>query len=89
MPQRKSAQKELRKNRRRHERNVAIKKKIKYEIKQLKKTIQNKDVENSNKLLSRVYSILDKAAKKNVIHPNKAARRKSRLSTLLSHSLNK
>lgn len=37
----------------------------------------------SKKSLTHAFSVLDKAAKKNTIHKNKAARLKSRLSRLL------
>ena len=43
----------------------------------------------SDKKLPRIYSILDKMTKKNIIHPNKAARVKSRISKLSSSSKNK
>lgn len=36
------------------------------------------------KTLSRVFAALDKAAKRNIIHANKASRLKSRLSKLLN-----
>ena len=37
----------------------------------------------TKKSLSRVFQMLDKAAKRNIVHKNKAARLKSRLSNLL------
>lgn len=36
--------------------------------------------------LSKVYSIIDKAAKKNIIHKNKAARIKSKMQKLVGES---
>lgn len=44
---------------------------------ELKRTLKNATVENLNK----VVSIVDKAAKREIIHPNKAARIKSALAT--------
>lgn len=46
----------------------------------LKTLIKNARKESSPKNLQAVFSALDKAAKVNLIHPNKAARLKSRLS---------
>ena len=43
------------------------------------KLAQNNDVEAAQKELATALSVLDKAAKKRVIHPNTAARRKSHL----------
>jgi small subunit ribosomal protein S20 len=44
-----------------------------------KKVRQAPDKETAEKILPAAYSALDRAAKKNVIHPNKASRLKSRL----------
>lgn len=46
---------------------------------QLKKLIKQARVSKSTKALQAVFSALDKAAKVKLIHPNKAARLKSRL----------
>jgi len=40
--------------------------------------------EETFKILSNLYSILDKAVKKNVLHKNNAARKKSRISRIFS-----
>lgn len=40
--------------------------------------------EEATKFMKKVYSIIDKAAKKNIIHPNNAARKKSRLALALN-----
>lgn len=83
MPQRRSAKKELRKVAKRRQRNLVLKQNIKAAIKKLKKALEEKDPNKSRQALQGVYKILDKAATKKVIHPNKAARKKSRLSKLL------
>lgn len=69
MPNTKSARKSLRVGIRRNAEN----KKIKLDIRQ---AVKKASLEN----LGEVYKILDKAAKNNVIHKNKAARLKSRIS---------
>ena len=76
MPVIQSAKKALRRDRRRAVVNKSLKNKIK-EV--LKKTRQNPNKKN----LDLSFKILDRAAKKKVIHQNKASRLKSRLSKLL------
>lgn len=75
MPVTKSAWKALRKDQRRTKVNQAIRIKMKAAVKkaQLKPTLIN---------LKLASQLLDRAAKKKVIHQNKAARLKSRLSKL-------
>ncbi len=73
MPITKSAKKALRQSRKRQISNAKIKNQLQSTLRQLKK-------HPSTKLLSQTYSNLDKAVKKHLIHPNKAARLKSQLS---------
>jgi small subunit ribosomal protein S20 len=48
------------------------------------KTSQNpQDKEKLNKILSSVYSLLDKGTKKNIFHKNAAARKKTKLAAYL------
>ena len=68
MPIKKAAKKALRSSRKKYEHNQEIKK-------SLKKAIKKTDEKN----IGTTFSMLDKAAKKNVIHKNKASRLKSRL----------
>lgn len=72
MPKTKSAKKKLRQDKKRTQRNLAYKKAYKIAIKKAKKT-------QKEELIKEAYSKIDKAAKKGVIHKNKAARLKSRL----------
>lgn len=85
MPQRKSAKKELKKSLKRRQRNLKVKQQIKLAIKKFKKSLENKDNESARTNLKEVFKVLDKAVSKRVIHPNKAARKKSHLSKLLNH----
>lgn len=73
MPIIKSAIKKVRKDKVRTARNKKRKLALKALIKKVRNTKSAKD-------LQAVYSALDKAAKVKLIHPNKAARLKSRLS---------
>jgi len=78
----KSALKELRKSRKRKEQNKLMKDKIKTLVRKFKKAINKKEKEKVQDLLKELYSLIDKTAKKNIIHKNKAARKKSQLTKL-------
>jgi len=82
MPVTKSAKKALRQSKRRQVRNLAVKSAMKETVKEFRRAIEAKDSTKARELLSLVYQKLDKAAKRNVIHQNTAARKKSRLSRL-------
>lgn len=71
MPIIKSAIKKMRQDKKRTAHNLKIKNNLKSLIKKMRKN-------RSTKLLAEVSSALDKAAKIKLIHPNKAARLKSR-----------
>ena len=76
MPNHKSCEKRLRQEKKRAARNHYVKR----TINTLQKKIHSDmTVEEKEKLLTQVYSELDKAAKKGVIHKRTASRRKSRL----------
>lgn len=79
MPQRRAAEKALRQNERKRKRNRKIKQEVKSTLKSFRKSLEKKDSDISNKDLQKTYKALDKAASKKIIHPNKAARKKSRL----------
>lgn len=83
MPQHKSPMKRMKTDKKRAARNNYVK----HTIKTLSKQIQaNLPVEEKEKLLSQLYSQLDKAAKKGVIHSRTASRRKARLADALNKS---
>lgn len=77
MPISKSAKKALRQGRRRRLVNLKIKTAYKKAIKDFSKAQKSKE---QAKLLSTVFSQIDKAAKKGIIHKNKAARLRSQMS---------
>ena len=72
MPIIKSAKKKLRKDIKRAQHNATIKDRLKGLIKRVRRTPSEEAMKNA-------ASALDKAAKTKLIHPNKAARLKSRL----------
>jgi len=86
MPITKSAKKALRQSERRKIRNLQKKEKIKKLIKQVKGLALGKKFEEAQKLLPRVYKILDKAAKTGLIKKNTAARKKSRIAKAIFKS---
>ena len=76
MPNHKSCEKRLRQEAKRSAQNHYVKNTIKTLTKKMKSDMS---IENKEKLLQEVYSKLDKAAKRHVIHKRTASRRKARL----------
>jgi small subunit ribosomal protein S20 len=79
MPYHKSAKKELISAEKSKVRNRATKSRISTAIKHVE-TAKTKDV--ADKALKQAFSVIDKAAKTNVIHKKNAANKKSRLALL-------
>jgi small subunit ribosomal protein S20 len=79
----KSAAKQARVSLRRKTLNKTTKTKIKDVTKKFKSLITSGDKAGAGKLIGKVQSELDKAAKKKTIHPNKAARLKSQAAKAL------
>jgi len=75
----KSAKKAIRQSARRHDRNIVYKDNIKKLVKEVKALILAKKIADAKKLLPKIYSAIDKAAKVGVIKKNNASRHKSRL----------
>ena len=83
MPVTKSAKKALTVAHRRHAENLIRKDSFKQAVKAVKKAVLSGS-EGVAQLFSTAQSTLDKAAKTKTIHPNKAARLKSRLAKKLA-----
>ncbi len=79
MPVTKSAQKQMRVTERRELRNKSIRSLCKTNITKAERLIFSGELEAAQKAVVAAISSLDKAAEKGIIHPNNAARRKSRL----------
>ena len=73
---------------RRQLRNKSIRSLCKTNITKAEKLIFSGDLEAAKKAVVAAISSLDKAAEKGVIHPNNAARRKSRLMNRLNGAQN-
>ncbi len=79
MPSGKSAQKQVRVSRKRHLQNKSVRSEIKTGVTKAEGLIFSGKVEAAREAAAAAISSLDKAAERRVIHPNNAARRKSRL----------
>ncbi len=79
MPKTKTAEKSARSARRKAERNKAIRSGTKSKVTRAEKLVTTKKSAEARTAVTEAISSLDKAAKRKVIHPNTAARKKSRL----------
>lgn len=79
MPNIKSSVKSVKKDAKRHERNVFEKTRMKKAQKSVLAAIANNDLEEAKKLLPAAQKAIDQAAANNTIHKNTAARKKSKL----------
>jgi len=80
MPQKRAALKEMRKSKGRRARNAGIKSELHTLIRKLESFIAEKKTDEAKNYLRAVSAGLQRAARKGVIHPNKASRKISRLS---------
>ena len=87
MPVTKSAQKRVRVSERRRLINKSIRNACKTSITKAEKLIFAGELESAQAAVAAAVSTLDRAAEKGVIHPNNAARRKSRLMKKLNGTL--
>ena len=83
MPQRRTAIKDLRRNRKRHMHNLDIKTDLRKTIKKFLDLVTAKSTTEAQSALKLVYKKLDKAAKHHILHDNTASRRKARFSRLV------
>ena len=79
MPHTKSAKKALRQDAKRRERNRAVKKALKVQIKKFLAALKDGTPEQQQAEFVACAKKLDKAGVRRVIHPNAAARKKSQL----------
>ena len=79
MANHKSALKRAKQNELRRMRNKAVKTRVKTIVKLVQRNVQEGSKENALKTLDAAKSIIDKAAKKGVLHKKAASRKISRL----------
>ena len=86
MPNTRSARKQVRVIQRRQLRNKSIQSLCKTNITKAERLIFSGELESAQEAAVAAISSLDRAAEKGVIHPNNAARRKSRLMKKLNEA---
>ena len=83
MPNSASEKKRLRQNDVRRLRNKASRSSVRTQIKKVRQAVADGDITKAEEEFLLVTKKLDKAGAGNLIHPNKAARSKSRLSNMI------
>ncbi|MCU0722180.1 MAG: 30S ribosomal protein S20 [Planctomycetes bacterium] len=89
MPRSRSSQKSHRKSEKRRAWNKVKLSRTRTEVKKARALVQEGKTEEAKKQVATAFKHMDKAAKRNVIHPNKAARDKSRLAKKLAAAAKK
>ena len=84
MPIIKSAKKRLKQNRKNRARNFPLRSELKTCVKKELTHIKDGNLEEAQKFMPYTQKIIDMACKKNIIHQNNAARKKSRLARALN-----
>lgn len=82
MPNIQGAKKRVRSNKRKEVVNTYITSSMKTAIKKFEKDVKSGDIEEASKSLNIAIQRIDKAKKRGLVHENKAARVKSRLTKL-------
>jgi len=85
MPITKGAKKTLRGDARKRVFNLRRANAMKIALKELKKTIEKKSKKEATELLPKAYKAIDKAAKRGIIKPNTAARKKAQAARLVKN----
>ena len=88
MPNTKGDKKRLRQSVVARDRNRAEKTRFRHSLRKFREAVEAKNQEEAKELSQVTGRLLDKAAAKNVIHKNKAARLKSRMSHLMVATFN-
>ncbi|HSP64402.1 MAG TPA: 30S ribosomal protein S20 [Pyrinomonadaceae bacterium] len=86
MPNHKSAEKRVRQSARRRDINQGHRTRLRGSIKKLRSALAGGNAKESGALLPTTVSEIDKAVQKGVLHPNTAARHKSRLTVRVNQA---
>ena len=78
-----SAKKRIRQTVKRTERNRVYRSSTRTHIKKTRQLIAEGNLDEAEVMARKAYQLLDKAARKHVVHPSNAARRKGRLMAAL------
>ena len=84
MASHKSALKRIKQTRQRTELNRTHRSKLRHQIRKLRVALDSKDKSSAQALLAPTLALIDHSTHKGVLHPNTAARYKSRLSRRLA-----
>ncbi len=84
MPRRRTSLKRQRVDAKKHLRNLKVKVQLKKNLKKFQSLLSAKNAGEAKTLLQKIFSQLDKAKKKNIIHSRTADRKKSRLARRLT-----
>lgn len=84
MPIKSSAKKALRSSKTKRVYNIRRKEAVKDRVKELKKLVASGNKKEAEVVLSKVFKVLDKAAKGKTIKKGNASRKKSRLSAIVN-----
>lgn len=85
MPQTKAAKKALKSSDRKRVTNDRWRKKMREVLHAVHDAVSAKDKKAADQAYTQAQSTLDRAARRNIIHPNKAARKKARLKRAISN----
>ncbi|MBU2710135.1 30S ribosomal protein S20 [Zooshikella harenae] len=75
-----SAKKRARQNEKRRKHNASLRSHVRTVIKKVVSAVEAKDIEQAKASFTAAVPVIDRMADKGIIHKNKAARHKSRLS---------
>ncbi len=81
-----SAKKRIRQTAKRTERNRVYRSSARTYIKKTRQLIDSGKLDDAEEVARHAYKALDKSARRRVIHPRNAARRKGRLMAALAHA---
>jgi small subunit ribosomal protein S20 len=79
-----SALKRIRQNEKRRVRNAAVRSGVRTAVKSTRGVLAARSVDEARQSVAQTIRVLDKAVTKGIIHPNAAARKKSRLTRQLN-----
>jgi small subunit ribosomal protein S20 len=86
MPNTASAEKRLRQNEVRRLHNRSVKSAVRSQVRKVRDAVKAGDFDKAEQAMRLASKRLDRAGAKRVIHPNKAARTKSRLQNLIKQA---
>lgn len=84
MPNRPAAVKTLRRDAKRNERNKAVKTRLRTEQNKLAHMVERKDVAGAEEQVRLLTKLFQRAADRNVMHPNRAARKQAQFQHTLT-----